>query len=43
LNQTNEVVDIYIDSSDTKLDDKQRNTVSDFDGKMIIYAYKKIE
>jgi nicotinamide N-methyltransferase/phenylethanolamine N-methyltransferase/methyltransferase len=43
LDQTNGIVDVYIDSSDTMIDDQQRNTESDFDGKMVIHAYKKIE
>ena len=43
LNQTNELGDIHIDSSDATSTDKERNTVSDFDGKMIIQAYKKLE
>ena len=41
LRQTNEIVNIQIDSSDTSMDDQQRNTVSNFDGLMVIHAYKK--
>jgi SAM-dependent methyltransferase len=43
LNKTNELVDIHIDCSETTVEDKQRNTKSDFDGKMVINAYKRIK
>jgi hypothetical protein len=40
LNKTNELVDIHIDFSETTI---ERNTKSDFDGKMVINAYKRIK
>ncbi|CAF3256507.1 unnamed protein product [Rotaria sp. Silwood2] len=43
LRATKEVVDIHIDSSDTSTEYKQRNTISDLDGLMIIRAYKIIQ
>ncbi|CAF1584300.1 unnamed protein product [Rotaria magnacalcarata] len=43
LQATGELVDIHIDSVDTRVEDQERNTMSDFDGEMIIHAFKTIE
>ncbi|CAF3449120.1 unnamed protein product [Rotaria socialis] len=40
LHATGELMDIHIDSSDTTVEDQERNTMSNFDGEMIIHAYK---
>ncbi|CAF5125343.1 unnamed protein product, partial [Rotaria sp. Silwood1] len=42
LRATGELVDIHIDSWNATIDDKQRNTISELDGKMVIRAYKTI-
>ena len=41
LDQTNELVDVSINSSDATMEERKRNTISDLDGKMVIHAYKK--
>ncbi|CAF3307417.1 unnamed protein product [Rotaria socialis] len=43
LQATGELVDIHIDSADTTVEDQKRNTMSDFDGEMIIHAFKTIK
>ncbi|CAF3361366.1 unnamed protein product [Rotaria socialis] len=40
LHATGELMDIHIDSSDTTVEDQERNTMSNFNGEMIIHAYK---
>ncbi|CAF1196122.1 unnamed protein product [Rotaria sp. Silwood1] len=42
LRATGELVDIHIDSWNATIDDKQRNTISELDGKMVIRAHKTI-
>jgi nicotinamide N-methyltransferase/phenylethanolamine N-methyltransferase/methyltransferase len=43
MEETNALADMYIDSSDTMINDKQPNRLTDFDGKMVIHAYKRME
>ena len=43
FDKTNELIDIHIDRTDTKIDDQKRNTTSDFDGLMVIRAFKRVQ